>query len=214
MDAQVATLIPAAVGVALSPIALVELILVLFSRRRSVNAVTFVAALLVFTVVLLLLGAAGGRAADSESGGPSTVIAVIFTALGLLLFGLGLRNWRNRHDTSEPAVMATIAGMGPAAVAFLAFGATFVNPKNTVLLLAAGQSVGSTSSPWLYGAVFTLVATSPYLVATGYALLGGPASHARLDRMRTWLVSRNRLLMGVICMVLGLVLVTKGITAL
>ena len=33
--------------------------------------------------------------------------------------------------------------MGPAAAGFLAFGAVFVNPKNLVLLLAAGQSIGA-----------------------------------------------------------------------
>lgn len=40
----------------------------------------------------------------------------------------------------------TIAGMGPAAAAVLAVGATSVNPKNIVLLLAAGQTIGAATS--------------------------------------------------------------------
>ena len=112
---------------------------------------------------------------------------------------LGVRNWRNRADTSEPAVLASIAGMGPSAVAFLALGATWVNPKNLVLLLSAGQQVGSTDRPWLWGAVFLLLATAPYTLAAAYSLFGGNAAQQRLDGLRAWLVARNRLIMGIIC---------------
>jgi len=95
-------------------------------------------------------------------------------------------------------------------VGVLAFGAVAVNPKNLVLLLAAGQSIGATSSPWLAGLGFVLIATLPYRLAVGYAFLAGRAANDRLDRMRAWLVVRNRTIMGIICSVLGLVLVAKG----
>jgi threonine/homoserine/homoserine lactone efflux protein len=134
--------------------------------------------------------------------------------LGALLLGIGVVNWRNRADTSEPAMLSTIAGMGPAAVAFLTLGATWVNPKNLVLLITAGQQVGSTQQPWLWGLLFLAVATLPYTAATGYALLGGPAAQQRLDRMRQWLVQRNRLIMGVVCTLLGVVLLSRGLSAL
>jgi hypothetical protein len=104
--------------------------------------------------------------------------------------------------------------MGPVAVAVLAFGAVAVNPKNTVLLLAAGQAVGASSSPLWFGVGFVLLGTLPYWLAVGYALLGGQAAHMRLDRLRRWLVTRNRLIMAVICSLLGLVLVAKGWAAI
>jgi hypothetical protein len=207
------TLVPAAVGVAISPAPIVELILVLFSRRRTVNAIAFVLTLWIATAVVLAIGAAGGQAADGGSSEPSAVLGWVLLALGGVLLALGVRNWRNRADRSEPAVFFTISGMGPGAVAFLAFGAVAVNPKNTVLLLAAGQSVGASPSPLLYGVAFVLMATLPYWLAVGYALLGGEAAHARLDRMRAWLVGNNRAIMGVVCVVLGLVLLGKGLAA-
>lgn len=210
MSATLVTLVPAAIGLAFSPAPLIELILVLFSRRRTVNTIAFVVSLLVFTVILLGMGAAGGKVADGNSGGTSTAWSVVLVVLGLMLTVIGVKNWRNRHDESEPAVLSTIAGMGPRAVAFLALGATFVNPKNVVLLLAAGQTLGASSSPWLSGVIFTLVATAPYTAAAGYALLGGQPAERRLDAMRVWLVRRNRLIMGVICTGLGLLLLAKG----
>jgi hypothetical protein len=59
-------------------------------------------------------------------------------------------------------VFQTISGMRPAAAAFLALGATFVNPKNLVLLLAVGQTRGAaTSGSALLIGVFVLLATAP-----------------------------------------------------
>ena len=214
MDNTFLTLVPTAIGVALSPAPIIELILVLFSRRRTVNSVTFIVTLWIMTALALALGVVGGRAAGGDGGQPSAAVSWVFAVLGIVLLLLGITNWRNRADTSEPAIFATVSGMGPGAVAFLAFGAVAVNPKNLVLLLAAGQSIGAASSPWLVGLGFVVVATLPYWLAVGYALLGGQGANDRLDRMRAWLVARNRMIMGIICTLLGLVLVAKGVTAI
>ena len=111
-------------------------------------------------------------------------------------------------------MFSTISTMGPFPVAVLAFGAVAVNPKNTVLLLAAGQSVGSSGSPLWYGLGFVLVATLPYWLAVGFALLGGAAAERHLDRMRAWLIAHNRMIMGVLCVALGLLLAAKGLAAI
>lgn len=212
---DLATIIPLAIGFALSPAAIIELILVLFSKRRVVNAIAFVVALLVLTTAALLLGAAGANAAGGDGGGgTSTVGSVVVGVLGLLLLVLGVTNWRKRHDTSEPAVFATIAGMGPGAVAFLSLGVTFVNPKNLPLLLGAGATISRTDAPLLSGAVFLLVGTLPYTGAMLYSLLGGESSRATLDRLRQWLIRNNRIIMAIICTLLGLLLAFKGVSAL
>ena len=216
MSGAIGSLIPAAIGLALSPVPIIELILVLFSRRRVANTVAFVLALIVLTIAAVALGAAGQSATQSSPGKTSAGMAIALVVLALLLLIVGAENWRNRADTSEPKAFQTIAGMGPAAAAFLALGATFVNPKNLVLLLAAGQTIGAATSgsKILLGCVFVLFATAPYTLAAGYALIGGPAANRKLDRARAWLVARNRLIMGVICLLLGPLLFVKGVAAL
>lgn len=211
---DLAVLLPLALGFALSPAGIIELILVLFSRRRVVNSIVFVVSLLLLSTLALVIGALGAGATDGGSSGPSTVTSVVLAVFGLLLLVMGISNWRQRHDTSEPAVFATIAGMGPGAVAFLTLGVTFVNPKNLPLLLGAGATIGATDAPLLTGAVFLLIGTLPYTAAMLYSLLGGEAAQARLDTLRAWLVARNRLIMGVLCTLLGLVLLAKGAAAL
>ena len=208
------TLIPTAIGLALSPAALIQLILVLLSKRRVVNSVTFVGSLLVLSAVAMTLGVLGTNAAGGTGGGSGLVGGLVYAALGVLLLVVGVKNWRNRSDTSEPAVMASIANMGPAAVAFLTLGATFINPKNLPLLISAGATVAGTPNPWLVGLGFLLLGTAPYWVAMLYSLLGGDKANATLERMRTWLVARNRLIMGVICIGLGLMLLAKGVVAI
>jgi hypothetical protein len=211
---DIAVLLPMAIGFALSPAAIVELILVLFSRRRVVNSIAFVVALLVLTTAALLLGSLGSNASGSSDSGPSTVSSIVVAVFGLLLLVMGVVNWRNRADTSEPPVFQTIAGMGPAAVAFLSLGVTFINPKNLPLLLSAGSVIAQTDAPLLAGAFFLVVGTLPYTGAMLYSLLGGEPAQRRLDAVRAWLIARNRLIMGVLCTLLGLVLLAKGLTAL
>jgi hypothetical protein len=210
-----AVLLPIAIGFAISPVPLIELILVLFSRRRVVNTIAFVVALLSGTALAVFLGAIGGNATGGDdAAGPSTLTRVIVGVLGLALLLIGLMNWRNRADESQPKVLATIYEMGPVPVAVLAVGVALFNPKNLPLLLAAGQTIGASTAPLLIGIAFVLVANSPYLIAAGYSLLGGQAAADRLDRMRAWLIRRNRLIMGILCIVLGLLLLLKALSGI
>lgn len=210
-----AVLLPVAIGFAISPVPLIELILVLFSRRRVVNTIAFVVALLSGTALAVFLGAMGSDAmGGDDAAGPSTVTRVIIGGLGLLLLLLGVQNWRNRADESQPKVLATIYEMGPIPVALLAVGIALFNPKNLPLLLAAGQTIGASSAPLVIGILFVLVANSPYLVAAGYSLFGGQAAADRLDRMRAWLIRKNRLIMGILCTVLGLLLLLKALSGI
>lgn len=215
MTQVAAVLLPVAIGFAISPVPLIELILVLFSRRRVVNTIAFVLALMGGTALAVFLGAIGSSAVEGgDTSGPSTVMRVVIGGLGLVLLLLGIQNWRNRADESQPKVLATIYEMGPFPVAALAVGIALFNPKNLPLLLAAGQTIGGSSAPFVIGLVFVLVANSPYLIAAGYSLLGGQGAADRLDRMRVWLIRRNRLIMGILCTVLGLLLLLKALSGI
>lgn len=210
MPQTVAVLLPLAIGFALSPIPVIELILVLVSRRRIVNTWAFIVALLVGTALPVALGVLGGQASESDVG-PSTLVRVVMGALGLVLLVVGLTNWRNRADSSEPQILATIHGMGPLPVAMIAVGIGLFNPKNLALLLTAGQAIGESAAPLAIGIVFVVVATSPYLVVSSYSLAGGAAAQERLDRLRAWLIVRNRLIIGIVSTVLGLLIIVKAL---
>lgn len=218
MGSGLAQLLPTAIGFALSPIALVEMVLVLFSRRARTNSLIFLAAIMVAVFVIPFLGASGAEAATSSTTSRSTTEAVVLLIVAALLAALAWRNYRHRRDTSVPAMLAKIDGMGPAAVLVLSAGVTLANPKNLVLLLGAGAVAAKQglSAAGLAGtlAIFTIVATSPFVAMVAYLRLGGRGSQQRLEQWKEWLLRNNRLIVAVVLAVLALALASQGLRAL
>jgi hypothetical protein len=212
-------LVPAAIGVALSPAAIIELILVLLSQRARLNGVVFLATLIVSFFAIPLVGAfAFDAVTDDGTTEVSASKGWILVILGGLVLLLAWRSFKNRRDTSEPKVFGTIAQMGPVAVFILAIGVGMFNPKNLAILLAAGAQAGSsgaaTSEIVLGLVLFTLLATSPFIAAVGILLFGGEHAEERLTRLKQWLIAHNRLIMAVVLGALGAVLVAQGIPAI
>jgi Sap, sulfolipid-1-addressing protein len=218
MGRSIVALLGVAVGFALSPIALVEMVLVLFSRRARVNSLVFLVAIIIPTFLVPLIGASGEQAATTSASGRTTTQAVVLLVIAALLFVLAWRNFRQRRSTSVPAVFDKIEGMGPGAVLVLAGGVTILNPKNLVILIGAGAVAGkqglSTVELVLTLVIFTVIATSPYLVMTGYVLLGGPRAREAVQRWKDALLRNNHLIMAIVLGVLGLVLGVQGATSL
>jgi hypothetical protein len=217
MNAAILALVAAAIGLALSPVGLAKMILVLFSRRRTVNAIAFVVALLLGSVVAILIGVIGGSAADDGPSGPSTITLIVLLGLGLLLVVLSVTNWRNRRDESAPKILGAIEEMGPMPVALLAVSSALVNPKNVVLLIAVGDIIIANWSRAAAGPVvvaFVLVATLPYTAITAYALVGGAGATAHLDALRDWLIGRNRLIVAIVAGMVGALMLLRGLTGL
>jgi hypothetical protein len=216
---MVLTLLPSAIAMALSPVAIIELILVLFSQRARINGMVFLATLIAGVFLIPVIGAfAVSVATDDSTDQPSTVKGWIILIIGLLLLLVAIRNWRNRADPTVPAVFDSIAKMGPGAVFVLALGATLFNPKNLIVLLSAGTQAGasgeSTTTIIVSLVVFTLLATSPFIVSVGYVLVGGETAKTRLDAVREWLMANNRLIMAIVLGALALVLLAQGWAAI
>jgi hypothetical protein len=211
----VSGLVPAALGVALSPAALIELILVLFSKRARVNGLVFVATLMVSIFAVAAIGAFAMKVTtDDSTDQPSIAKGIVLLVLGVFALVIARRNWTRRTDTSVPKMFDSIANMGPGAVFVLAVGAVPLNPKNLVMVLAAGAQAAASGEPTATVVtalvVFTLLAASPFLVAIGYVLIAGDGARQRLGVVRDWLMSHNRLIMAIVLGVLGVVIVGQG----
>ena len=218
MGTAVVQLIPVALGFALSPIPLVEMVLVLFSRRALTNGLVFLACIMLPVFVIPFLGAAGQDAAATTASERSTTQGVILIVVAAALLVIAWRNFRARHSTSIPKVFGKIEGMGPLAVILLSGGVTIANPKNLVILLGAGSVAGQQGLPAAQLAVtlaiFTIIATAPFLVMVGYLAFRGTAATRNLDRWRQWLLRNNHLIMAIVLAVLGVVLAIQGAGAL
>lgn len=215
---QLSDLLPAALGIALSPFPIVAVILMLFSARAKTNGIAFVAGwvagLLLVGGAMLLLGS-GSTGTASEPSRSSLVVQLL---LGLLLLAAAFRQWRGfRAQSGEPempAWMRTIDDFS-AGKAFVA-GALLsgVNPKNLALnaagVLTITQAGMSSQQEWVALIVFVLLASLTVAIPVIYYLVGGESSKAALTRMKVWLVANNSAVMAVLLLVFGIKLFAAG----
>lgn len=211
-------LLPAALGIALSPFPIVAVILMLFSARAKTNGIAFVAGwvagLLVVGGVMLVFGS-GSTGTASEPSQSSLITQVL---LGLLLLGAALKQWRGFHAQADepemPAWMRTIDDFSAGKSFVVAALLSGVNPKNLALnaagVLVITQAGMSSEQEWTALIVFVLLASLTVALPVLYFLIGGEKSKEKLDQAKVWLVANNAAVMAVLLLVLGVKLLTAG----
>jgi hypothetical protein len=220
MSETLVTLLPLALVVAVTPVGLLEMILVLFSKRWRVNSAVFLSLIVAGAFLAPLVVALGYSAVSDETAdsGPSTAGKVVLFALGALFLLMALKSFRQRHDHSMPKALHAIENMGPGAVAVLAPGVTVVNPKNLALLIAAGQAIGAAGMSFggtvLAAALFAAVATSLFASVVGLRFFGGPRADAVMERLKAWLIHWNQTISFVLFALLGAIILAKALGVL
>jgi threonine/homoserine/homoserine lactone efflux protein len=204
MGAVIGEVLPLAIGVAVSPIPIVAAILMLFSKRAGSTSAGFligwILGIVVATAIFVTL------AGTLQTGGePSTAASWIKIGLGVLLLLVGVRQWRGRggqHDT--PKWMAAIDDFTFVKALGLGFLLSAVNPKNLIMAAGAGVIVGTAGLSVGGDAAIPVLG---YLVAA--ERMRGP-----LDALKKWLQDNNATVMAVLILVIGAVLLGKGVSGL
>jgi hypothetical protein len=217
-------MLPLAIGIAISPLAIVAVILILTTPRARTNGLAFLGGWLLGLAVVGGVALVATDAAESAgSSDPRTIVAVVKIALGVTLLVLAWRGFRSRPEPGEdaplPKWMAALDRFTPGrslAVAAL-FGG--VKPKNLILAAAAGAGIAESG---LAGAqqlvvllLLILVASIGIIAPVAVYLLMGEEKAARvLDGWKSWLQANNSTVMIVLFVVFGVILLGKGIAGL
>ncbi|MEN2738787.1 GAP family protein [Microbacterium sp. X-17] len=223
MGAVIGAILPHAVGIAISPVPIIAAILMLLSRRAKATSVGFLVGWLVgvfvATLVFAVLAAAVSTTAPS---GARPILGVVQLLLGLLLLLLAVRQWRKRPRPGvEPELPAWLK-----AVDRLTFGTSLglgillsaVNPKNLVLAASAGAIIGVTNlnvgeTVGTIG-IFTLISSLTIAIPVIGYLFAAKRMERPLRALHAWLVRENAVIMSILFLVLGAVIVGKGIASL
>jgi Sap, sulfolipid-1-addressing protein len=212
-----------AVGVAISPVPIIAVTLMLFSRRARVNGSMF---LLGWVVALAVVSGVAYAAADQANATTDSTTADTIAwgkiVFGVLLLLLAARNWRTRPapgtEPEMPKWMAGIDTLKPVKALGLGLLLAGVNPKNLMLAAAAGAGLAALglSTANAIGSLIVFVAIASLTIAgpVVYYLLGGDHAEAQLDEMKNWLALHNNAVMGVLFLVFGAKLIADGLPPL
>lgn len=222
MTSAIGAILPLAIGIAISPIPIIAAILMLLSPKAKGTSVGFLLGwvlgiLVAVTVFTLLSSVLPG--ADADESNP--VHGVIQIVLGAGLLFLAMRQWRSRpapgHDPALPKWMSAIDTMNAGKGFGLGFVLAAVNPKNLLLGASAGVTIGSADlsagSVAVVIGVFTVIAAASVAVPVIAYLLASSRMAGPLESLRAWLVHNNATVMAVLLLVIGFVLIGKGIAS-
>ncbi|WP_157000838.1 GAP family protein [Agromyces laixinhei] len=220
MGEVIGGILPLALGVAISPVPIIAAILMLLSPKAKGTSVGFmlgwVLGIVVAVVVFTLLASVIPEQ-DPDASNP--IAGVIKLLLGAGLLFLALRQWRGRPKAGEAAAlpkwMSAIDTMTTMRGAVLGFLLSAVNPKNLLMAAGAGVIIGtgglSGGEITLSIVVFTIIAACSVAVPVIAYLLASAKMAAPLESLRGWLVQNNATVMAVLLLVIGVVLIGKGI---
>lgn len=210
------------VGVALSPLAIVAVVVMLVAPGGAWRAWAFaggwvLSLALVSTLVLLL-----ADGADASANGAARWVSVVKTIIGLLLVLFAVRQWRGRGrgeaDTEAPGWMRKLDNVTAARAAGLAVLFNLVKPKNLLLAIGAGVAVAQvgTSAAGQASAigVFVVLGTAGLGIPLAIHVLMRNRGRDLLVGLRDWMVRENATIIAVLCLAIAAKLLGDAVIAL
>jgi threonine/homoserine/homoserine lactone efflux protein len=211
-------LIPLALVVALSPLSIIPAVMVLHTPRPRPTGLAFLAGWLlglaaltaIFLEVSNLLGGLGDKPRWASW---------LRVVIGALLIVFGIYRWLTRKRSAHtPGWMQSLGKLTPVRAGAAAMALTVVNPKVLFISAAAGLAIGTAG----LGVTHAWVAVAWYVAVAGSTvaipILAYAASGDRLDeplrRLKDWMERQHATLVAVILVVIGLLVLYKGIHGL
>ncbi len=224
MGEAIGAILSEAVAVAISPVPIIAVILMLFTKRSRGNSLAFLAGWLVGLSVVgaIVLAIAAVGDLESSEGGESTASWIIKLVLGVLFLALAYRNWSTRprgvEEPEMPKWMAAIDEFTVPKSFGLAFLLSAINPKNLMLTLSAATTIAaaglSGAEQIVVLAVFVILASLTVAAPVLVYLFAGHRADATLDRAKDWLIANNSTIMAVLLLVIGVKLIGDGLGGL
>jgi threonine/homoserine/homoserine lactone efflux protein len=210
-------LIPLALIVALSPLSIIPAVLVLHTPRPRPTGLAFMVGWLVglFVLAAIFVQITG---LIGNLGRPPSWASWLRIAIGAALIVFGVFRWLTRDRAHTPGWMRSLTtvtprrGLGTAAVLVV------INPKVLFVCAAAGLAIGTAglgaAGAWFAVVYYMLVAGSSVAIP----ILAYAASGDRLDpalaRLKNWMEQHHASLVAIILVVIGLLVLYKGIHGL
>jgi hypothetical protein len=237
MGALIVGLIAPALGILLSPLAIMALVAELLSRRYRENGLAFFIGWLLATVVVVGVSVAVFTAIDFHPRTDTPVwlgVVRLVIALGLLaaavwVYRRGGGRLRKMSEASTPEEVAAaapqlpgwlqkVSEFTPGRSLALGFGIFAINPVDASCAIIAGLDIAGAQVTIVEGAVvavgFVVVGVAPIAVPVAYVLARGGAAAPVLERLRGWIAGHTNVLNAALILVIGVLQLQKAVSAL
>jgi threonine/homoserine/homoserine lactone efflux protein len=211
-------LVPLAIGILASPFPVIPVILLLLTPRATANAGGFLGgwAAGVLAGTMAFVGLANVIEGFEET---PTWVSWARVLLGGALVIVGVRQFLARHESKEaPGWMRALDDATPASALKLGALLSGANPKILLLSAAAGLTIAAadltTAATVATVVVFALVGSLSVALPLVIHLVLGERAQAPLLRAKEWLTAHNATIMAVVVLIIGGLLLSKGITGL
>jgi len=218
------SVLPLALGAAVSPTVLIGIILILsISNRPKLSGIAFYIGAIIILLVVATAGMLLGKGAAVASSKPPSVTSAYFDlAIGILLILLGI--WRIIKKSDGSPDESRFGGKSKSAASdfikymILGLGMFTINFTTTVLVFAAGKDIGISSAGITDKIIVVIILTLITLLVVEIPLLiyftMPKRSEKLLGALNVWMQKNSRYLMAAVMFVFGIYLAVKGLGVL
>lgn len=222
MGSVIGDILPVALGVAISPVPIIAVILMLLAPGARATSIAFASGWVVAVIVVVSIVTALVPPSSASQDDGSIIAGLLQLLVGVAAVFLGVKQWQSRPKGDEeprlPAWMAAIDEMTAVKAAGLGFLLAGVSPKNLALCIAGGAAIGGGGldgvGVLIAVLVFVLIASCTVVLPVVLFLTAQEKMQKPLDDLRAWLTVNNSTVMAVLLVVLGVVILGKGIGSL
>jgi threonine/homoserine/homoserine lactone efflux protein len=211
-------LIPLGLVIALSPLSIIPAVLTLHTTRPRPTGLAFLAGWLFGLAALTTIFVEmSDLVADLNK--PPSWASWVRIVVGAALIVFGIYRWLMRKRSAHtPGWMQRLGKLTPARAGLTGAALTVVNPKVLFICAAAGLAIGTaglgSAHVWLAVVWFVAVAGSTVAIPILAYAVAGHRLDEPLQKLKDWMERQHAVLVAGILVVIGLLVLYKGIHGL
>ncbi len=217
--ALLATLIPLALVIAVSPLTIIPAVLVLHAPRPRPTSLAFLGGWMLGLAALTGIFVAGSGLFAGLHTAPPTWASWLRVALGSALILFGIYRWVTRHGHAEaPRWMRAFGTITPVRAAVTALVLTVVRLEVSILCLAGGLAIGTSGlgavGKWVFAAIFVVLSGSTVAIPILGYVSAGERLDEPLERLKQWMEKNHAAMLAAVLVLIGVMVLYNGISAL
>jgi Sap, sulfolipid-1-addressing protein len=211
-----ATLIPLALVIALSPLTIIPAVLVLQAPRPRPSSLAFLGGWLLGLVAMTAIFVAASGVLGGLHNKPPSWASWLRIVLGLALIAFGIYLWLTRHShTESPKWMRSFSTLTPTRAGVTGLVLVLVRIEVLIMCALAGLAIGGSrlgmSANWITATVFVAVAASTVAIPVLAYVGAGDRLDDPMARLKDWMEKNNAALLAAILVLIGLMVLYNGV---